>query len=690
MRASRFAILAALAGCSSNPAPDDGRPPPSTAADEPAAPDPDGPAPTKPATPDAPPVFGPIDRAARTATEDGIPILAIAVDEPATSGGITWIDKDALALGGLPDDEATDAESIYFVVDDDSSILVRGGEKHDGILRHYGIEKGGCAAARRGEVILSGVRKTGDARRPEQQIVVRIRPDGSEERLDVPYEMTSEEDCRAWLGDRGDFTLALSRFVHYDGKSFRELDSRGASWYPGRTTVGAPLGKRFCFRWCNDAEQAATDPLTGPLMDALGVRHTGTGEWAALGDWIAGATGAKAVRAGKDGNIETVTGLPESTMLNGSLDIVLTAKGDVVIGTKYRFAEYVVWPVGARKLSPVRRLRSGETMAHASPTMIVRGLGDPLPGGDQSAVVLGKPIAVMAGGSTWGFTELRSSPEAHEARMARAKAVLGRRGKLVAAHEAVVDLTCGDYVRSPLGWEKVQIHDWVPPKPPALHAKAVTKSPRCTKLDRVSALPGAPDLLFATSGDRLLAAWLPPPLPLPLGTGFHDRGPPPKPEKQRPRPGTGWFELGVADGIAGDDGIADPGGDTRIKGGWQAGGAAIITADGTSILVRPEGAVTLPNDTTPLAVGTSGTLHVWGAKGAKLVDCAKECRVIDTGVDADIVAVVPRSASILVLGFADGRLGLFTVPATGGTTVRQHALVPAIEAALKRRPVDGA
>ena len=77
--------LLAVAACSSNPAPDEGRPPPSTSAATPTSPsaDPDAASTQPPPTADGRPSFGPIDRAARTATEDGIPILAIGKAKPA-------------------------------------------------------------------------------------------------------------------------------------------------------------------------------------------------------------------------------------------------------------------------------------------------------------------------------------------------------------------------------------------------------------------------------------------------------------------------------------------------------------------------------------------------------------------------------------------------------------------------------
>lgn len=707
-------LLLAIGGCASSvPGADDGQPPPSTDP-RPATGDPVQPEPTASVAPRTAPAkqpFGKLATKALPTTEDGIPILTVATKAAAKTGEVVWIPKDALALDSLPQMEASDGESSYLVVDKGSSILVRGTEVHEGILARFGIESGGCGGMRHGEIVLSGIitsdrdenvvridgsgNRTQTTQKKKVQITVSIDRDGRETIRELPDTIGLEDECRVWLGEKGEFLLAASSLVLFDGTKFEKLDGPGLGWAPSRTTIGSVHGKRFCFRFCNDTEAKETDPLTLPLQEALGVRYGGNDEWAALEGWIAGVAGPKAVRAGKTGKIETLDGVPTSTMLNGSLDVALLPDGAAVIGLKYRFREYVVWKAGARTATPVRTLDAGDVIANASPTILVRGLGNPIPEAKASAVVLGQSIGMGVGGSTYGYRELRSSKTAHAARFARAKAVLGKGGKLVGVHEAVVDLECGAFVRSPLGWEGVDVKDWIPPKLPALHAKAVTKPAKCTPLDAVSAVPGEPDLLLARSGGKLLAAWLPPPLPLPLGKDPRGGGkewlPPtkaPKPETQRPRPGVTWFEVGTADAVHGDDGIADPGGDTALAhGSWQSAGGAIVEADGVEILFLPRGAVTLPRGVTPMAV-SHDALRVWGAKGHELVVCTSTCRVLDPGVNETIVAVVPRNDTTVVLGFADGRMGVYTPPATGGTAVKQHDLADALAKALARAPVE--
>jgi hypothetical protein len=705
-------LLVALGGCASSvPGAEDGQTPPSSGADgdpdEPVQPKPS--ASVTPAKPGAPLPFGKLEAKALPKTEDGIPILTVSTKAAAKTGEVVWIPKDALALDSLPQLEASDGESSYLVVDKGSSILVRGSEVHEGILARFGVESGGCGGMRHGEIVLSGIitsnrdenvvridgngNRTNTTQKKKVQITVSIDRDGRETIRELPDTIGTEDDCRVWVGDKGEFLLAASSFVLFDGTKFAKLDGPGLGWAPSRTTIGSVHGKRFCFRFCNDTEEKETDALTLPLREALGVRYGGNDEWAALEGWIAGVAATKAVRANKDGKISTLDGVPSSSMLNGSQDIALLPDGGVVIGLAYRFREYVVWKAGERTATPVRKLDAGDVIANASPTVLVRGLGNPIPEAKASAVLLGKSIGMGVGGSTYGYSAMQSSKAAHAARFARAKAVLGKGGKLVGAHEAVVDLACGAFVRSPLGWEDVGVKDWIPPKLPALHAKAVTKPAKCTPLDEVSAVPGVPDLLLARSGKKLLAAWLPPPLPLPRGEDprreFMPPTKAPKPEKQRPRPGVTWFEVGTADDVQGDDGIVDPGGDTRIAhGSWQSAGAAIVEVDGAEILFLRNGAVTLPKGTTPMAVSHGEALRVWGARGHELVECTSTCRVLDPGVKDDIVAVVPRNDTTVVLGFADGRMGVYTPPATGGTAVKQHDLAAALAGALARAPVE--
>ncbi len=77
--------------------------------------------------------------------------------------------------------------------------------------------------------------------------------------------------------------------------------------------------------------------------------------------------------------MEIAEGLPPSKMLNGHYDAVFTANGDPVVGLEYRVAKYVVWKAGEKTVGPVRELPRSDVLAHASPTMVLRGLGGSVP-----------------------------------------------------------------------------------------------------------------------------------------------------------------------------------------------------------------------------------------------------------------------------------------------------------------------
>jgi hypothetical protein len=138
-------------------------------------------------------------------------------------------------------------------------------------------------------------------------------------------------------------------------------------------------------------------------------------------------------------------------------------------------------------------------------------------------------------------------------------------------------------------------------------------------------------------------------------------------------------------------GMRAPGADTKIADGtWQAGGAAVVRAGAVEVLVTPNGAVTLLKDARPMAVGVAGVRHVWAAIQGHVVDCTTSCRVLDPGVSTPIVAIVPRTETDLILGYADGRVGVYSVPKSGGVPVPASPLAAAIDAVLAKRPRDGA
>ena len=634
--------------------------------------------------------------AQRPRTTDGIPILIAKPAPSQKEGGVVWVRSAFKATHSLPDHESTDGESIYLVVDKDSSVLVRDGVVHEDVMKRFGINQGGCGAARDGALILSGVSATGGTQevvhlddttgtrnrstRPELgQIAMRIDANGNEKRIAVPREFGHHDACKAWLAPDGRFALGMFGIVTFDGTSFNKRE-RGLSWYAGRTVMGKVGGPRFCFRSCNATEKEETHPDTARLIAALNTPNRS--EWIAMDDWIAGATSGRAVRMRVGGDVEVLSGIPGSAMINGLVDLAFTKGGDLVIGLDYRFRRYVVWPAGQATATPPRELAKGEVIADASPTLLVRGLASPIPPSTARAIVLGKDIGVGAGGPTSDRPQLQRGPEAHRKRFERTKRVL--QGTLVGAHEAVVDTTCGAYVRSPVGWEGMTFSHGTPGVIPPLDRAAVVKPKSCLPLSQVSVVPGDPALVLGIHKGELHAAWMLPQLPDPHAPGYAP-GPGPLPT---PPSGTDWTRIGPVTAVHGIDAIPEPGGNVEVgHHTWQLGGGAVLTVGGDTVLLTRHGAVTLPPNTRPMAMGAEGALHAFGALGNKLVECRATCRILAPGPQADIVAVVPRTHAQLVLGYADGRIGIYTPPATGGRVMPQHAIVSKLNAFLSTRTI---
>ena len=681
-------IVALLAGCGSRardaPPPAIGSAPPPVARDA-------GPAVTAPPPAPAFPPLGAAPPVVRDA--DGVPLLDVVAAASAGAGAVRW-------LGGADEvlqyahSEASDGARVYAAMNNRGhDLVVRDGVLSQDVLAARGAQAGGCVGAHAGALYLAAPATTArtqpmrtrladggtvDSVAPVQaQMLWTVAPDGREVARELP---TGPEDRCYLVAGAGD-TFVYGGFRLLSGGAGTITAHDGLMG--GRITIGRVGGPAYCFASCNDAERRANPPATQTLIDALGCAQA---EWIAHGERVAGACRGKAVRY-REGGAPEVTAIPPTEMI-GSYDLAFTDRGDLVIGLDYGFARYLVWPAGAARPGPVRPLGAGERIAHASPTVHVRGLTTAAPPAERAAVLLGATIGFGAGGSTLGYaTRDRGGPQPYRAQLDRAAAVLGP-GELVVAGEAVVDRACGAYVRSPLGWEDEHIDDWIPPVLPALSPQAVLRPTTCTPLDAVAALPGAPDLLLARRGDQLLAAWLPPPLPLPAGVDPRGRAPVRPPPPQHPRPGTGWTVVGTAAAVHGDDGVPAPGQDSAIaSGSWQAGGAAVVEVGGdVAILVTPAGAVTIPAAARPMAVASDGALHVWGALGPRLVDCTATCRVLDPGVGVAITSVVPRTADQVILGFADGRVGAYVIPAAGGDPIARHPLTDALDAALAKRP----
>jgi len=631
-------------------------------------------------------------------TEDGIPILLVRPPAPRSEGRVRFLDPRSSTLQ-WPSAEATDGARAYVAIGSSGpDVVVRDGEVRSGLLRELGVATRGCAAARDGEILLSGVadadheqlvvqvddrKKTREEKRvrAREQVVFRIDPQGRVSKQSLPPSVATGDDCRLWMGDAGKYVLGTFGFITWDGERFSEE----RNFTSLRTKLGRFGGPKLCFRDCNAEETRESAEGTRELTEALAC--SGQGEFTAYEDWLFGTCQGRAVRRRGNGPIEILDKLPESKVLGGTYYVALEPSGSVVIALTYGFRRYVVWPAGEKALTKERTLPPGDRIPKTSPAVIVRGLSGEVPESNTYAVLLGKETGYGTGGSTVGYSELKRSEDAHRAQVARAREVL-KKDALWVSHEAVIDPSCGAHVRSPVGWEGMRIHDFGPPTLPKLSPLAVTRKPACLKLEQVSALPGDPDLLLALSAGELWAAWLPTPLPLPGGTRF-GRAVDAQPVVQHPKPGAGWLRIGKADSVAGEDARPEPGSGTAIAAeSWQAGGAALIRVGEKPILLGRLGAVTLPPATRPMAVGTADHFQAWGAIGPKLVVCAESCRVLEPGVESDIVAVVPRSETSLILGYADGRVGVYEVPAEGGSVVPNEPLVEPLRALLKKRPSD--
>lgn len=633
-----------------------------------------------PALPDTWPALPPLGEPERT--EDGIPILRLPATALATEGEVTWIPESDSTLE-WPLYEATDGQQVYFAIRREngrfSDLLVRGDQQyHDVLAGLAGVSPhpGGCAAARNGDLVFTAPVERDDPDHGEA-VIWRLSPDGTLVRTDTPNTMAARDECRAWLADDGSYALGLLGIVTWDGQQLSE----DRDWFIGRTVMGRPDGPRYCFDHCNAREKAATAPATAVLKEAIGCNGA---NWVAHDDWIAGicSDGSRAVRQREGQEPQVLTDIPDSAASYGQY-LALAVDGSLVIALDYHYASYVVWPADGGALSPTRTLDTGDAIADASPTVLLRGLPATVPDAQVGAILLAPRIGFGANGPTSVYSGQSRGGEANKARMARAAEVLPA-GKHVAAHEAVVDLKCGAYVRSPLGWEGEQISDWTPPVLPALHAAAVTHPDECLPLKQVVAVPGALDLLLARGRDgHLYAAWLPAPLPLPSGESHWDEEPPPPPAPQKPVPGTGWTQLSKIKALSGVEGLAEhePFKAQELP-PWAAGGGAVVTTDeGREILLTGHGAMTLPPGTTPMATDPYAR-GAWGAKGKMLVVCKDGCQVVLPGVDEEITVVVPRTADQLILGYADGRLGVYTVPAEGNE-VSADPLAATLEAYLR-------
>lgn len=627
-------------------------------------------------------------------TPDGIPIVTVSLPE-----GARWDVTPAWDTLTYAQQQASDGVSTFVAVREHegtwSDVVIRGGELRTNVLRRLAAapsHPGGCGAVSDGTMLLSAPvpNDAGSAAPSTVQAVWVTKADGTLVRHVLPADAESSTACKGVVDGAGRFSLFTGPLVEHDGEGF-ELDR---VWQASRTFLTEPLGPRYCFSAaCSEQERAGTQAaLVAALEGVLGECY-GYARYAAAGDIVAArcsSTGTAVRVHVSSGKVETMAGLPVSHSLSDGL--LLTRDGHMLIELAMLMRRYQVWPVSSNALSPWRSLELDEVLARTSPTLLLRGLPEPIPPVEVGAVLLGAPLPFDAVGViTRANTVLERGPSAHAARSARATAVLPP-GDVVLAHEAAVELQCGAYVRAPVGHEgEPLVHDFDPPTMPALSPRAVHVPSPCLPLTEVHALPGMPELLLAKTADgRLATAWLPPPLPLPEG-GDRRRvelppGPPAAPPE--PRPGSGWVVHGAIDSIEGLRATPAPGTSAAALRGWQQGGAAVLQVDGVTIVVSPGGAWTVPSGTTAMAIQREPTPVLYGALGPLLVVCGDSCRTLDPGDGRDIVGVMPRTRAEVILGFGEQRdqTAVYRVPSTGGAATPAHALVATLQASLRARP----
>ncbi len=646
-----------------------------------------------PAEPPSPPPIDPWPSlslpAAPPMTPDGLPILEVSMPE-----GSRWDVTPAWHTLTYAQQQASDGISTFVAVRNDegmwSDVVIRGGEVRTNALRRLAetaTHPRGCGFAREGTLLMSApipAEKPGEA---STQGVWVVKTDGSIVRHTLPADAGSSPDCKGVLDGPERFSLFVGPLVEHGEDGFR-IDRE---WDASRTFLTEPMGPRYCFRNCNEQEQAATP---APLVAALEEVSKGCAtRYAVYGDLVVARCNKTntVVRVHvSSGEVETLTGVPKSAVPSDGVQI--TRDGHVVIELAVHMSRYMVWPASSDTPSPWRSRELSEVIVKTSPTVLIRGLPEPMPRVEVSAVLLGAtlPFDEQRGLSRADHVLDRGSSALH-ARSDRATAVLPS-GPVVIAHEAAVHLGCGAYVRAPVGWEgEPPAHDFDPPVIPPVDPKAVHTPSPCRPLTEVHALPGNPDFLLALTEDGQLATgWLPPPLPLPSTYRRGHMAPPPTTAGLPgvPQPGPGWVLHGSVDSIEGLRALRAPGTQAKPMAGWHKGGAAVLKADGATIVVAPQGAWTVPDGTKPMALQMGPSPRLYGSLGPKLVVCDERCRTVDPGDGRDIVGVMPRTQGEVILGFGEQRdeTAVYRVPSKGGTATPVHALEVSLSGELKAQP----
>jgi hypothetical protein len=209
-------LALAVAGCHRSSTPPDG-----AASIGSAAPAPAGFAPLAPAPP-------PLDK-----TEDGIPIATALARATDRAGDVRFL-RPSAKVEQFPYRSASDGKRVYAAVDrDGNAFAVRDGVVHEDLLAQFGIKHAGCVAARDGDLLVSGAVD-------DRQNVILIHADGSIDKRVLDAKYGHSDDCRAWLGPKGTWTVSTFGLVTWDGASL-SVDHR----YAGRMTLGSPTSPRY-------------------------------------------------------------------------------------------------------------------------------------------------------------------------------------------------------------------------------------------------------------------------------------------------------------------------------------------------------------------------------------------------------------------------------------------------------------
>ncbi len=675
------------------------------------------PKPTPATAPDltaAPLSFAPLDMTRPVAkTADGLSVMTIKAPKASASHpALRWLSPARSAMH-WPEIEASDGARVYAAIDSKNGvrrdILIRDGVVHVDVMPRLSPSgvgpKGGCVAARAGQVAVALPGLSRDDRLAHQMPgeAVFIGREGQLKRY--PLDRLDRRVCsKSWMDDDGSFIINEDFRTRTRDGEVRPSLGRAPMHTVGMQSTGGPLVcvASYCSKDLKNAPSTA-------MMKALDARPRCSKRKVRIhGRWAAGVCitddtvhiSRLDLDTHKQASGAALSRAIERTSVPGKAPtplIAITDDGDVIVGLDYRFGKYAVWRTNASRPSPVRELASDEVLSSSNPPLLIRGLGAPAPESDTGATLMGRRLAYGAGGSTSMWPSYNTSAEAVASALERASKVLPAEPVLRYAGDAAVDLNCGSYVRSRRGNEGVRISHGGDVTIPPPTAAEVYHPPDCLPLKQVTAIPGARDVLLAiTAKGELAIARLPPPLPLPAAPARRAPRLRDQPSKAavpaaKPRPGSAWTVLSgvqvtALQGFGGE--LANGARKNPGQATWQYSGAALVTVANPArkddlLVVGHQGSAWLPRAAKPMAA-LQYNAGFFGAEADVLVVSGEDGRArrFPLSVGSAIDAVVPRTKTSLVIGFADGREAVFDVPATGGNPLYHDAIPARIDAAV--------